>query len=637
MPEIFKGRWRARVLEKNAGFAQRVVVSQAAGAGTYAGTPGTVFEFDGDSAEVRLQWNNNAGSGWQDSATVRLFGSLSPLVLFNTLKADDNFPANRDGDFDDLVVRFEHLDAPFEVLQRPFALDRGTLVMLPDGVFEASQGTLYMGVRIRNTWFFDWQSAFPATGMKIGIAPTSRLHLQSIGINIIDSWSVQEQRALGQVMDNGYVRVDDLPVGGQRVVYFKADFSNARPGTPEVGFVAQRAAFDPAFDAPTRVVHHKIFVSRSAYDPVTKELTAEVPEGRLHMRLKSAIVDRKAASKAAKDVRDCLLKKPGSRGLPDGRAELQSLAADLRGFLQDLLAGKRVDPCRLKGFLDKCACKDTHDCGCDGGDPGGGGPPHGWPGGGLGDGSGADDWCRFQPVAWLPVEFEYRLDYKHPFPGQHGPLAFQDPWWKVVLIILAVLLAIGSLIADYVGAAEDTQYHIGKIVAKGGIDSNADCALSDLNGSRGVDLGMLDAQGDDVNNGSPISALDTIIQIDRSDNGDLGIQDAVLGNVVWKSGGTSGTTRGVVDDIAQSTSIDYDGNEFISGVHSFTNQVGVAQIIGMEQPLSQGGDSGSVWIDMASGRPVALNFAGPADDSGTSGTGSPIRLVCSLLNIRFNP
>ena len=27
----------------------------------------------------------------------------------------------------------------------------------------------------------------------------------------------------------------------------------------------------------------------------------------------------------------------------------------------------------------------------------------------------------------------------------------------------------------------------------------------------------------------------------------------------------------VVDDIAQSTSIDYDGNEFISGVHSFTN------------------------------------------------------------------
>jgi hypothetical protein len=55
--------------------------------------------------------------------------------------------------------------------------------------------------------------------------------------------------------------------------------------------------------------------------------------------------------------------------------------------------------------------------------------------------------------------------------------------------------------------------------------------------SRGVGLGLLDAQGDDVNNGDPIVALDSIIQLDRTDNGDNGIADAVIGNGVWKTAG----------------------------------------------------------------------------------------------------
>jgi hypothetical protein len=56
----------------------------------------------------------------------------------------------------------------------------------------------------------------------------------------------------------------------------------------------------------------------------------------------------------------------------------------------------------------------------------------------------------------------------------------------------------------------------------------------------------------------------------------------------------------------------------------------------MEQPLSQGGDSGSVWVDMATKRPVALNFAGDLTDVGTNGVGNPIRDVINQLDIRFN-
>jgi hypothetical protein len=151
-----------------------------------------------------------------------------------------------------------------------------------------------------------------------------------------------------------------------------------------------------------------------------------------------------------------------------------------------------------------------------------------------------------------------------------------------------------------------------------------------------VNFGELDAQGDDSNNGSPIEGLGNIIQLDRTDNGDFGIQDAVIGNVVWKSGGRSGTTRGVITATNVSTSITYDTEDTISGTVAYTNQVTVGQIAAMPQSLSQAGDSGSVWIDMGTKRAVALNFAGPANDDGTGATANPIRQVIDKLNIRFN-
>ena len=62
----FKGRWRGRVVGKNAGFDQRVRITGAAsGSGIYAGVVGTNFEVDGPNWQADLQWNNGAGSGWQ--------------------------------------------------------------------------------------------------------------------------------------------------------------------------------------------------------------------------------------------------------------------------------------------------------------------------------------------------------------------------------------------------------------------------------------------------------------------------------------------------------------------------------------------------------------------------------------------
>ena len=653
----FKGKWRGTVSFRNAAFSQRVVVSNAAsGNGAYNGVVGNSFVFeDGD---VELQWNNNAGSGWQESAVITSTGMTSPLVTVRFISADDNSPANRDGDYDDLKVTFEHLDAPFEVVQRPFALDRGTLVMMPDGIFDTSQGVQYMGVRIKNSWFWDWQSDFPATGMKIGISNASRATLAAAGVIVLDNWSAQEQEAFNQVVDSGFIRVPDLAIDEETLIYFKVNVSNASPSKPEVGFVAQRDAADPNFDAPTRVVQKKIFISKSSYDKDTKELVTSVPEGTLRLKLNSIIIDKKGANDAAKDLIKCL-ERSGGKNRGDGGKGIDPGLFDswwetckdrekwcheegsraLEKALRAILSGKKIDICSLKKLLDRC-CKERTKCDCANGSSGhdDDGRDGGYPGGGWQDGTGMDGWCRVRPVGWLPVSFEYKIEPNPAYTGQFGPLAFEDPWWKVVLIILAILLAIASLIYDYVFAGQDPNFIIGRILRNGDANTNAiDCAVCDLNGSRSVDFGELDAQGDDVNNTLPISALNSILQLDRTDNGDNAIMDAVLGNVVWKSGGRSGTTRGVVDSVLFSTNVTFEHEDTVSGTINFTRQVHVAQITGMEQPLSQGGDSGSVWVDMAASRPVALNFAGDLDDLGTDGIGNPIRDVIGQLNIRFNP
>lgn len=116
--------------------------------------------------------------------------------------------------------------------------------------------------------------------------------------------------------------------------------------------------------------------------------------------------------------------------------------------------------------------------------------------------------------------------------------------------------------------------------------------------------------------------------VDRSDNSDSGIEDAVLGNIVFKSGARSALTRGSVDSISL--------NVPVEGIN-YINQVFIVPLAAPNnQPLSQGGDSGSLWIDLTSRRPVALNFAGPASDDGSDAIANPIRDVVNLFNIHFN-
>jgi hypothetical protein len=113
MMQEFFGPWSIEVHSKDAAYSQRFIVEGSVGSdGIYPGDIGTpVVAVSADAWTIRFEWNDNAGSGWQPSNLRRVaaeYTLAAGLVIF--LGVDDNLPALRDDDFDDLIVRCRSLD-----------------------------------------------------------------------------------------------------------------------------------------------------------------------------------------------------------------------------------------------------------------------------------------------------------------------------------------------------------------------------------------------------------------------------------------------------------------------------------------------------------------------------------------------
>ena len=96
--------------------------------------------------------------------------------------------------------------------------------------------------------------------------------------------------------------------------------------------------------------------------------------------------------------------------------------------------------------------------------------------------------------------------------------------------------------------------------------------------------------------------------------------EAELGMEVKKSGRTTGLTRGTVQLLDASVSVDYGGGK----IALFTNQI-------LTTNMSQGGDSGSLLVDGEGNKAVGLLFAG----SDTVTIHNPIASVKDALKVRF--
>jgi len=56
----------------------------------------------------------------------------------------------------------------------------------------------------------------------------------------------------------------------------------------------------------------------------------------------------------------------------------------------------------------------------------------------------------FCPPGYLPLNFEATVTPTPPYSGQYGDLPFEDPWWKILLCIIAIILLIAAAIVESV-------------------------------------------------------------------------------------------------------------------------------------------------------------------------------------------
>lgn len=105
-----------------------------------------------------------------------------------------------------------------------------------------------------------------------------------------------------------------------------------------------------------------------------------------------------------------------------------------------------------------------------------------------------------------------------------------------------------------------------------------------------------------------------------------------LGMQVWKSGRSSGYTEGFVDGIKMTVPLSYNA----AGVHMLQKVFRIVPLPGGRySEISVAGDSGSVWVDNASGKAVGLHFAGEIGDTPEHALAHEIDSVLEALDVRM--
>src|SRR5262249_29741242 len=159
------------------------------------------------------------------------------------------------------------------------------------------------------------------------------------------------------------------------------------------------------------------------------------------------------------------------------------------------IRGRRCDQQTLRALmLLICRCLD--DCGDGGG--------RGW------------DRVCLPGTLWLPLGFDYAVEIDGGFAGQHRPLAFQDPWWKVLLLIVALIAELIGIVAEIVGNKTgwanvgDSPRRIGTVGKSDRVTTDA--CIIELDLTRPVAQKVADAITGEPND-QPIIGLDTVIPI----------------------------------------------------------------------------------------------------------------------------
>jgi hypothetical protein len=509
----------------------------------------------------------------------------------------------------------EKLGPAFEVTTRPFAADAATLTMLGDGVLTNLQGSQLLGVQVRNTW----GDSFSAGSFALDVSPLGRATLGSFGVQILDAWPPQLLASTGQALVGSAVTLPAMEVGDEHLLFFLMTTPGAHRGKPDVEFALTSVLGGPDPTSPQHYARRQVFIAEVGYDSTNGESFVRGPEGVLRLRLESVAVDLQALAETCRDVRHTLATARDPR--------LEALARRVRAGDLDEAACQRLVALVAEVLCRGCA----QGCGCDDGDGGGHVPPGGWPRpcepGGL----------------WLPLRFEYGVEVDGGFEGQHGPLLFEDPWWKIALLILAVLAwlvgLVASIVADATGWGNqgDLPTKIGTVGASD--RTTVDAAIVELDGSRPALQDVADAIAGETN-ATPIIGLSTVVPIDPQVALPTLTSAAVVGHEVFKSGSRTGLTHGIISSIGPFAQCRGDFDEATGTcepdpVHPdliLANQffIGADPAFG-EALFDDHGDSGSIVLSRDPATPnqvVALLHS-------SSGGSSPIQHVLAALGLRL--
>lgn len=184
---------------------------------------------------------------------------------------------------------------------------------------------------------------------------------------------------------------------------WQADFTGATPGKHLVSFIVQTAA------GHQRILKY-IWVTRMNFNPATHSFSITTPEGVLDVAFKEMIGPAHPNCCRPKQNCDCGCDK--SRTLADvflTAARLQETSGQSGNLLGYLAQGFRTNSsdftlCAPQVLIDTLA-------------------------------------AQVKPTP--------------PYKGQYGDLPFSDPWWKVLLAILAFLLLVAAAIAEAVDGKGD--------------------------------------------------------------------------------------------------------------------------------------------------------------------------------------
>lgn len=191
--------------------------------------------------------------------------------------------------------------------------------------------------------------------------------------------------------------IGSLDGGSATVLAWTADFQDCPPGNHYVSIIVENAA------NRTRIIK-KIFVLGVNFDETDGTFVAEMPEGIMRTRF----------GKFTQPRQDCCC----SKGTVPSK-ELEGTREDNTNFDKD--QKRRIRRRKRSSIHDLPELFQRH-----------------------------EREFLFCPPGYLPVAVNYEWKPTPPYSGQYGDLPFMDPWWKIVLAVIAFLLLVAASIAEAV-------------------------------------------------------------------------------------------------------------------------------------------------------------------------------------------